>query len=172
MTTEELRVLLNISLNDAQYDDKIDALYALSKKVFTQYTRVELASASFTDTIIPFEGTVIYLNHTPFISMTSFNSYALFNGVATEITDYQEFTSVIHLNTSLDVKYIELQYTAGLTSIPTEIDSILGKLTSHFWKFDDNKVMLGSRGEAILEPDAMKIPKTIRDTLAIYRVGI
>ena len=168
----ELRVALNVSEDDDQFDPTIEALYALSKKIFTQYTRVGLTESVVTQSLVGFEGSVIYLDCAPYVSMTSVNSFSTFNGDATSITDYQVINNIVYLNSSITTAYTELVYTAGYATIPTEIDRILVQITSFLWTFSDRKVMLSSSGEAILEPDQVKLPKVVRDNIAIYRIGI
>ncbi len=172
MTIEELRVFLNISEDDDTLDDTIESLYALSKTIFTQNTRVNLEQATHTEQLVNFSGNALYLNNTPVVSVTSINTYSEFNGTATEVTAYQLIDNVVYLSSSVDVVVLEIEYVAGYSSITASIDQILVQICSFLWTYNDRKVFLSSNGEAILEPDQVKLPKHTRDSMAIYRVGL
>jgi len=172
MTLDELKVALNINEDDEVYDDKVEGLYALAKKIFTQYTRVNLVQETTTETMMDFYGKVIYPNNTPVTSVTSINTTAEINGDETEITDYLLVNNAIYLSDSIDVTSLVLEYDAGHSTIPTEIDYILVKILSYWWKSDDQKTMISSSGEMLLEPSQIVLPKLLREAIAIYRVGI
>jgi len=172
MEIDELKVFLNVSEEDDTLDEILESLYALSKKIFTQYTRVNLESDIFTDKFVGFSGTVIYPHNTPITSVTTINSYPTFGADAVEITEYQILNDTIYLHSSITSAYIEVTYKAGYSTIPTEIDQVLVQIISFLWTYNDKKVFLSSNGEAILEPDEVKIPKHVRDSMAIYRIGL
>ena len=125
MNILDLRRYLNISETDDSLDYKIESLYALSKKLFTHYTRVVVDQTSFTQTEIGFSGNIIYLDACPFVEMIAVNSYSAFNGSGTTITNYQVLDNVVYFSTDLSCTYLTIEYTVGYASIPAELDQVL-----------------------------------------------
>ena len=172
MTTIELREYLNIAADDASYDDVIDSLYTLAKAIFTQNTRVTFTSETVTESLIDFYSDQIFLNVCPVDSITSiFYIDDLTSTVDTAYTDFKLVDNVVYLSAMLDYKCLDITYVAGYASIPAAIDQVLVQLVSFMWTFNDSKVFLSGSSEVPLVPNDVVIPKYIRESMAIYRVG-
>ena len=172
MEIVDIRPYLNIAEDDGSHDTIIESLYNLAKIIFTQNTRVIFSEETIEETFMNFYSDAIYPNSGPVSSITSITSYSTLEDTGTVITIYKLYNNVIYLNSETIAKFIEVEYTAGYSTIPTEIDQILIQICSFLWTYDDNKVMLSGSGEAILMPNDVIIPKHIRESMAIYRVGL
>jgi len=172
MIIEELRVALNISEEDDSLDEKVEGLYALVKKIFTQLTRVELSEATHIDIFTNFDSTKAFLHSGPVVSITRVEATSTFGSTAELITEFQAINDTLFFKSNINAFKLVVEYVAGFSNIPEEIDQILIKMLSYLWKYDDNKIMISTGGEAILAPKDIQFPKVIYDAIAIYRIGI
>jgi len=167
MTIEELRVALHINEDDDSYDASILDLYALSKKIFEQYTRVCIDPSTTTDTKVNFLGSAVYLYKTPVNTINEI----LVDGEEYQ-GNYRLYYGAIYFDEIVNCKFLDISYDTGYTTIPTEIDKLLAQITDFLFNYDANKVYMASTSAIPLSPEDVNLPKVLQDSLAIYRVGI
>ena len=173
MTIEELRIHLHISEDDDSYDETIEALYEQAKRIFTHRTRIVFEKKEYTEVFTNVSSSMLFPQYGPLVSVTSIRYK---NNSSDDYTDldfsYTPVSDTIYMDCILIAKFVEVVYEAGYETIPLELDKILAQICSFLWTYDDRKVMLSGTGEAILVPDEVKLPKIIRESMAIYRIGI
>ena len=173
MTIEELRPLLNISPDDSKYDEKIEKLYDLAKRIFYQYTRVRLSSSAFTDNLYDFSDNCIFLYNTPVTQITSIQSLDSSTEIYKDIeVGYVLIDNIVYLDSILQARFLKVNYVAGYNVIPSEIDSILVQVIDFLFNYDATKTFLSTNGELLLGPNDVVLPKVVRDNMAMYRVGM
>ena len=167
MTIAELRKALNISDTDVSYDDVLTRLYALAKKIFYINTRVLLAEETTTDVFHVFDSDACYLYRTPVSSVVS---------IKVDGTDYSGtyrlLDGVIYFESKVSCSFLEVDYVAGYSTIPVEIDAILVQIVDFFFNYDSTKTYLSGNSEGMLAPSDAELPQLIRENMALYRVGI
>jgi hypothetical protein len=167
MIIEELRKALNISEDDTSYDDVLERLYALAKKIFYQNTRVKLEQSEQTDSYINFNSDVCYLYSVPVVSITSIEI-----DQAPSSYSYRILNDAVYFDFPITAKFLDVTYTSGYDTIPVEIDQVLVSIVDFLFNYDATKTYLSGSGEMILAPADVELPKSIKDSLAIYRIGL
>jgi hypothetical protein len=172
MTIDELKYFLNIAEDDEQYDEVIESLYALAKKMFYQNTRVSVEPTTFTDTYPRFNGNTIYLYQTPVTEIIETYMFTDVDDARSATPPFRRIDDALYFDEYFSGQTIYVTYKAGHRTIPGPIDQILAQLVSFLWNYDATKVFISGGAEGVLMPKDIEIPKHIRDNMAIYRVGI
>ena len=173
MDLENLREILNVDSSDDSHDETIISLYALAKNIFTHRTRRLLELKPCSQTFVNVYTSTLYPEYAPLVDVVSVQTKNLTSEAYTDIEiDYSPVNDAIYFDSLVDAKFVDVQYTAGYLTIPTEIEKILTNIVSFLWTYDDRKIVLSGNQEIALAPDDLKLPKIIRENMSIYRVGI
>ena len=172
MLIADMRPYLNIAADDTTHDDVIESLYNLAKAIFTQNTRCEFTSETVEDELVDFQSNRLYPRTGPVTSITSIEYAGTVTGDLTAYTDYKLVGHAVYLDAELTAAYLKVTYLAGYAEIPAIVDQILIQLISFLWHYDDTKVVLSGNTEVMLTPNDIVVPKHIRESMAVYRIGL
>ena len=165
MNLNLIKTRLNVAASDTTQDDVLTSIYESCKHFFTSVTGLLLDATSCSSHYINVSGaTVFYLEETPVRSLTSI----FLDGV--EITDYTLVDDCLIFTTAITGTSLVIEYEAGYTTIPEDIDDLLIQMLQFLYNQDGFSNYVPQANSKTLTPAKNVFPGYIKEQLDGYKI--